>query len=321
MKHLVTGGGGFLGSALVRRLLEAGDRVRVLDDYSRGEPRRLQGLAAETVHGDVRDPNAMMQAAAGCDIVWHLAYINGTRFFYEKPDEVLEVGVRGTLNAIDAALSARATRFVFASTSETYQTPTHIPTTEVERLVVPDVSNPRFSYGGGKITGELLTMHYAARRGLETVIFRPHNVYGPDMGFEHVIPELTKKIHTAARKSGASKVKIEIQGTGNETRSFCHIQDGSSGAMIAGVSGTSGEIYHLGTEEEVSIAQLTLQIGGLMGVDLEIQPGPLRPGGTNRRCPDISKLRAIGYSPKVGLRSGLADAVKWYVDHYDSVDR
>ena len=108
--HLVTGGSGFIGAALVHALINDGIHVRVLDDNSRGKPRRLSGLESEIdfVHGDVRDLDTMKAAASGCDTIWHLAYINGTRHFYERPDAVLDVGVRGTLNAIDAALHGGA---------------------------------------------------------------------------------------------------------------------------------------------------------------------------------------------------------------------
>ena len=147
--HLVTGGSGFIGAGLVKELVAAGHEVRVLDDNSRGHPRRLERVAHQIhmVAGDVRDPSAVEAATQGCEVVWHLAYINGTRHFYERPDDVLEVGVKGTLNTIDSALRHGVKRYVFASTSETYNTPTHVPTSESERLMIPDITNPRFSYG------------------------------------------------------------------------------------------------------------------------------------------------------------------------------
>ena len=130
MTHLVTGGSGFLGAALVHDLVAQGSKVRVLDDNSRGRPRRIEGLDIEFVAGDVRDADVVRTATEGVDTVWHLAYINGTRFFYERPDDVLEVGIKGALNTIEAALDAGVRRYVLASTSETYNNPTHVPTTE-----------------------------------------------------------------------------------------------------------------------------------------------------------------------------------------------
>lgn len=316
--HLVTGGSGFIGAALVRSLVHHGIEVRLVDDNSRGKPRRLEGLEGQVdfVQGDVRDLDTMKSAAQGCETVWHLAYINGTRHFYERPDEVLDVGIRGTLNTIDAALAANVSRFVFASTSETYNTPTHIPTTESERLMIPDITNPRFSYGGGKIAGELLTLHYGAIRGLESVIVRPHNVYGPDMGFAHVIPEIVERIIKQSNRLTLSQLDLPIQGDGQETRAFCYVDDGAEGFRIAGNEGGSGEVYHLGVTEEVKIAELILAIGRVLNVELTLVPGELRPGGTTRRCPAIDKLGALGYQPQISLTEGIERTVRWYADYF-----
>ncbi|MHC4946782.1 MAG: NAD-dependent epimerase/dehydratase family protein [Planctomycetota bacterium] len=318
MKVLVTGGSGFLGAALCKDLVEAGRDVRVLDDHSRGRAGRLDALAdhLELVQGDVRDPQSVRAATEGCEVVWHLAYINGTRFFYERPDDVLEVGVKGALNTLEAALDAGVRRYVLASTSETYNEPTHVPTTESERLMIPDVTNPRFSYGGGKITSELLTLHFGGKRGLETVIFRPHNFYGPDMGFEHVIPEVVERIVRLSDGLKKSRIDLPIQGDGSETRSFCHVDDGARGALIAGEQGGSGEIYHVGTEREITIRRLVEMLGEVLGVGIDVVPGELRAGGTPRRCPCIAKLAALGYEPQVSLEDGLARTARWYADHF-----
>ena len=315
---LVTGGSGFIGAALVKELVGAGHKVRVLDDYSRGRPERLAALEGqiELVQGDVRDYASVREATEGCETVWHLAYINGTRYFYERPDDVLEVGIKGALHTVEAALDAGVRRYVLASTSETYNVPTHVPTNESERLMIPDITNPRFSYGGGKIASELLTLHLGGKRGLETVIFRPHNIYGPDMGFEHVIPEIVKRIVERSNGLKDKRIELPIQGDGSETRAFCYIDDGARGAYLAGEHGGSGEIYHLGTQHEVPISALITGLGTALGIELELIPGPLREGGTNRRCPDITKLQGLGYEPRVGLEEGLKKSAWWYADHF-----
>jgi len=318
MQMLVTGGSGFIGAALVRVLVAQGHAVRVLDDHSRGAPERLADLVGqvEVVDGDVRDARAVRAACDGCEVVWHLAYVNGTRFFYEKPDVVLEVGIKGALNTVEAALDAGVRRYVLASTSETYNQPTHVPTTETERLMIPDITNPRFSYGGGKIASELLALHLGGHRGLEAVIFRPHNIYGPAMGFEHVIPEVVERIVRLSDGLKKSRITLPIQGDGLETRAFCYIDDGARGAALAGLAGEPGGIYHLGVEEEVSIREVIERIGAVLGVTLDIEPGPLRAGGTSRRCPAIGKLRALGYAPEVSLTEGLTRTARWYADHF-----
>jgi nucleoside-diphosphate-sugar epimerase len=317
MQMLVTGGSGFLGAGLVRELVEAGHAVRILDDNSRGHPRRLDGVLdqVEFIEGDVRDYAAVRAASEGCEVVWHLAYVNGTRYFYEKPDVVLDVGIKGALNTVEAALDAGVKRYVLASTSETYNQPTHVPTNETERLMIPDITNPRFSYGGGKIASELLALHLGGHRGLETVIFRPHNIYGPDMGFEHVIPEVVDRIVLLSDGLTKTAIDLPIQGDGSETRAFCYITDGAAGARIAGLDGDAGGIYHLGTQHEVSIRHLIEELGRALGVHLNIKAGPLRAGGTNRRCPDITKLSGLGYTPAVDLPEGIAQTARWYADH------
>jgi nucleoside-diphosphate-sugar epimerase len=316
--HLVTGGSGFIGAALVKELLSAGHSVRVLDDNSRGHVRRLSGVLEdlEFIEGDVRNQAHVLEATKGCQVVWHLAYINGTRHFYERPDAVLEVGVKGTLNTIDAVFEIGVERYIFASMSETYNTPTHIPTNETERLMIPDITNPRFSYGGGKITGELLTLHYGGRRGLETVIVRPHNIYGPDMGFAHVIPEVIERIIDVTNGLQNTEIDLPIQGDGSETRAFCYVDDGAAGFRIAGLNGASGNVYHLGQTHEVSIADLILEIGKVLGVTLNLVPGPLRAGGTHRRCPDVTNLAQLGYEARTSLHDGLEQTVRWYADTF-----
>ena len=148
---LVTGGSGFIGSGLVKALVRAGHRVRVLDDNSRGSPRRLAEVAEdiEFIACDIRDAAAVETAAKGMEEVHHLAFVNGTEFFYKQPDLVLDVGVRGMLNVVDACRKQNIGKLVLASSSEVYQTPPKIPTDESAPLSVPDVLNPRYSYSGG----------------------------------------------------------------------------------------------------------------------------------------------------------------------------
>lgn len=316
MRALITGGGGFLGVAVCRALAAQGMEIRALDNGWRHRDRAGLSSEFEYVEGDVRDYSTVLNAMKGCDSVWHLAYINGTRFFYEQPDLVLEVAIKGTLNTIEAALEAGAHRYVLASSSETYQQPTHIPTTETERLIVPDVRNARFSYGGGKIAAELMALHMAGRRGMDVVIFRPHNFYGPNMGFEHVIPQLVRKLIQASRGLRDKSVRLDLQGDGSDKRAFCYIDDGAQGACIAGVKGNAGEIYNVGTEQEISIAYLAQKLGECLSLKVDINPGTGADGGTTRRCPSLAKIASLGYRPGVSLEEGLRKTVDWYVNYY-----
>jgi len=194
-KIFITGGSGFIGSSIVRKLVNEGNELTVLDNNSRGSLDKLDDVRKNIrfIEGDVRDPECF-QNLKGFDSIIHLAYVNGTKYFYEIPYDILEIGILGMMNVMNAVKQFDIESLIFASTSEVYQTPKIIPTTENVPLVVPDILNPRYSYGGGKIASELLAVNFARQYGLKLKIFRPHNVYGPDMGNEHVVPEIIRKI-------------------------------------------------------------------------------------------------------------------------------
>ena len=196
MNTLVTGGTGFIGAALVRALVSRGDRVRSLDNGSRGAVHRLGDSVSkvELVNGDIRDAAAVTGAMQGTERVVHLAYVNGTEHFYKRPELVLDVAVKGIVNVIDACISSGVQELVLASSSEVYQSPPQVPTDETAPLSVPDPHNPRYSYGGGKIISELMALNYGRRHIPRVLVFRPHNVYGPDMGEEHVIPQFVARM-------------------------------------------------------------------------------------------------------------------------------
>ena len=312
---LVTGGTGFIGAVLVKVLVDRGYRVRVLDNQFRGNAARLAGYLdrVELVEGDIRDEPRVMAATEDMDVVYHLAFINGTRFFYEIPDQVLDVGVRGTLNTLKAAQEHHVKRYILASSFEVYQTPTKVPTDESERIFLDDITNPRYSYAGGKIISELLAINFLRKSATETIIFRPHNIFGPDMGYEHVIPELLVKISEASDGFRRGKARIQIQGTGGETRAFCFIDNAVEQIIACGEKGNDGEIYHVGEMKEISIIHLIAKLSVVTGMDINIVPGALRKGGTPRRCPDTSKVMALGCKISVPFEEGLQRTVEWYI--------
>src|SRR5437016_5748624 len=203
---LVTGGSGFIGSALVKALVRRGETVRVFDDNSRGALRRLAGLDRdlEFVKGDIRDAAAVDAAMRGIEEVHHLAYVNGTATFYSAPDLVLDVGVKGIVNVIDACRHQGVGTLVLASSSEVYQSPPQVPTDESAPLTIPDPLNPRLSYGAGKIISELMAINHGRKHFERVLIFRPHNVYGPDMGSDHVIPQFALRLRELAKAAGES---------------------------------------------------------------------------------------------------------------------
>jgi nucleoside-diphosphate-sugar epimerase len=318
-KILVTGGSGFIGSALVKALVRQGHSVRVLDDNSRGAPRRLTEVEGEIefVPGDIRDGALVARAVRGMDEVHHLAFVNGTEFFYSAPELVLDVGVKGMINVIDACRAEGVGKLILASSSEVYQTPPNVPTDETAPLLVPDPTNPRYSYGGGKIISELMALNYGRKFFDRVLIFRPHNVYGPDMGWEHVIPQFALRFKALAAQHPTGKLPFEIQGNGGQTRSFCHVDDLVAGVEAMRDKGEHLGIYHIGTTEEISIADLATRVAAHGGRELDLVEKPVPLGGTERRCPDIGKLEKLGYEPKVPLAQGLPPTVDWYLANED----
>ncbi len=312
---LVTGGTGFLGAALVRRLLGKGHRVRVLDNNSRGAVRRLAGVVqdVEMVEADIRDADAVRRAVKGVDFVVHMAAVNGTEFFYSRPELVLDVAVRGMLAVVDACRANGVGELAVASSSEVYQEPPHIPTDENAPLVVPDIMNPRYSYAGGKILSELVAANYG-RTGFDRLtIFRPHNVYGADMGWEHVLPQLILRAKAGIAESAGGPVPLQIQGDGRQQRAFIHVDDFTESLMCVLEQGAHLNIYHLGNPEEVTIGDVAGRILRCLGHEVCLVATPEPPGATPRRCPDIAKVAALGFVPKISLDAGLPGVVDWYV--------
>ncbi len=318
-KVAVTGAGGFVGAYLVRRLIAEGHAVVAVDNYLRGRPERLVGIEGplQLVNADVRDSAVMAQAFEGCQAVFHLAAVNGTENFYNHPDLVLDVGVRGMLAVIDGVTAANVPDLIVASSAEVYQTPSIVPTDESVPLVLPNTTNPRYSYGGSKLISELLAFNYCRGKLDKVQVFRPHNVYGPDMGWKHVLPQLIAKVQAT---TVARRAEIELQGDGHETRAFCYVDDIVSGIVTMWNHGETMNIYHIGSIEEVPIRHLAELVGEAMGVELSIKTGPAPEGGTPRRCPDIGKMRCLGYNPAVSLREGVARTVKWYLEHPADTD-
>ena len=321
MRYLVTGGAGFIGSNLVDALANAGHEVRVLDNMSRGRADRLDGLGATLITGDIRAPDAVPDAMQGCDRVIHAAYVQGTQTFYAEPREVLDVAVRGMLAVLAACEATGCGQLMLISSSEAYQVAPVTPTPENVPLVVPDVLNPRYSYGGGKITCELMALAWQRTGVLDRVIIaRPHNIYGPDMGREHVIPEFCLRMNrlVAEYPDPSGVVTFGIQGTGQETRSFCWVDDCVDQLMLLWDSAEEPvSVCHVGTMDEHTIADVAGAVAACYGRQIKVVPGTLPKGSPPRRLPDTGKIRAMGWdrSKERRFEAGLADTVAWYRSH------
>ena len=298
---LVTGGAGFIGSHLIRKLIKDGNEVRVFDNCWRFGKRNLDDILnkIDFIEADIRDFNKVKEAMQDIDTVYHLATILGTSYFYTRPCLVLDVGLVGTINVIKTIKESKVKRLLFASSSEVYATPQKFPTPETHSLVVPDSTNPRYSYSSTKIVGEILCINFAKKYGFDTSIVRLHNPYGPNMGWDHVISEFIKRI--------VLNEKFTVQGDGTTTRSYCYITDTVDGIVLAATKEEGkNQIFNIGKEEETSVNQLIKHLEEISGKKLKPIYIPLPKGGTDRRKPDISKAKKLlGFNPKIGIKKGL----------------
>jgi len=157
-----------------------------------------------------------------------------------------------------------------------------------------------------------MTINYGRKHFDRAMIFRPHNVYGPAMGWEHVIPQFVTRMKELCSNTKERKIKFTIQGSGKETRAFVFIDDFIDGLMIMLEKGGHLDIYHIGTMEEISISRVAIEVGRYFGRQVIVIPSKRAKGSAPRRCPDITKLGKLGYKPKVFFSEGLKITAKWY---------
>lgn len=323
MRILITGGSGFIGSNLARKLLKSGHEITIFDNEARGKISRLNDICGEInyIKGDIRDFDAVTKATKGIDLLAHLAYINGTEHFYNIPEIILEVALKGIVNTVQAALENKVPQFLLMSSSEVYQTPDVVPTPENILMKIPDAFNPRYSYGGGKLISELYLINYARKFFDRALIVRPHNIYGPDMGWEHVIPHFAIKASQLQKKiTEGSLMPFEIQGSGLQTRAFSFIDDFVEGCDVIIKHGSHNNIYNLGTDEEITIKDLAQKVLDYFDISTEIISTLEPEGQTTRRCPDLDKARRLGFIPTVSLKEGLNRTLEWYLKELNKSD-
>lgn len=312
-KYLVTGGTGFIGSNIVNKLLLKGHKVVVFDNNQRGKKNRLiKNKNLSFIRGDIRNFNDIFKASSKVDGIIHCAYVNGTETFYQKPEMILDIAVLGIINILNIVKKIKIKEFYLLSSSEVYQLPKKIPTPEEIPLIIPDVLNPRFSYGGGKIISEMLSVHSIKKYVDKVIIVRPHNVYGPDMGNEHMIPQIVKKIKKSSKNFKNDKIKFEIQGSGNETRAFTYIDDFIDGFILLIKNKVKFGIYHIGDDREIKVINVVNNILKILNINAIIKKKKLLKGSVLRRCPNIDKIKKLGFKPKISLVNGLKSCIEWY---------
>lgn len=325
MKILITGGAGFIGCHLAKHLLGKEDDLEVVlvDNLQRGKidddfQKILDDKRVKFLTLDLTDQNSYKELGNGYDHVYHLAAVNGTKFFYEMPHEVLRINTLSLVYMLEwFRKENKEGKFCFTSSNEAYaggliafnQLP--VPTPEKVPLVIEDTYNPRWSYAGTKLTGELFVINYAKMYNFRALLVRPHNFYGPRAGYKgHVIPDFCERI--AARVD-----PFPIYGA-DDTRTFCYITDAVRAMQMLMDSPKTDsqpiETVHIGDAEEITIKNLAermFQVVGWKPKSLEIKNGP--PGSVKRRLADTTKLRNLtGWAPEVTLLEGLKTTYEWY---------
>ena len=326
MKVVITGGAGFIGYHLAKHHAGLGHEVVLLDSLFKtqgvADP-ELQQLSerpgVRLIRHDLTGPlRGLDDALAGADIVYHLAAINGTQLFYDIPYQVARTNLLLTLHLLDALERHRPGLLVYSSTSEVYAGAEQIgalriPTDETVPVVFAQPTLARFSYGTSKFMGEVLCAQFSRQVDVPCAIVRYHNVYGPRMGTRHVIPEFIERIRRR-------EDPFAIFG-GHETRAFCYIDDAVEATWrVATTPACRGQVLHVGNPEEVRIADLARLLMDLMGHRAPLQERGPRSGSVSRRCPDISRLKALtGFAPSVSLEEGLSRTVAWHLGMADPV--
>lgn len=315
---LILGGAGFIGYHLAGHLADEGvGAITLVDDLSRGRiDDDLSALLArpgvELVRADLTDPKGWAGLTGSWDQVYMLAAIVGVRNVETDPGRVIHVNTRAVLNLVEW-LAPSAGIVFFASTSEAYAGAVSgtlpIPTPEDVPLSVSSIENPRFAYAASKILGEAAVIHGARARRVPYIVGRFHNVYGPRMGFDHVVPELSLR---ALKRENPFQVYGLVQ-----RRAFCHVTDAVEAmTRLMTAPRAAGQIVNIGNDaEEVSIERLVDLVLRLaeFAPTIEARPAPM--GSPSRRCPDITRLRTLtGFAPKIDLESGVRQTFEWYRD-------
>jgi len=305
MRVLVTGGAGFIGSHFATRLEAAGEGVRVLDKltYS-GNPENLQGTDIELVVGDICDPDAVAEAAAGCDAIVNFAAETHVDRSILGSVDVIQTNVVGASVLLERA-RASGIRLVHVSTDEVYgDVPHDAPSSvETDRLV------PSSPYSAGKAAGDLQVLAHVRTYGVDALITRGSNTYGPNQYPEKLLPLFLT--------NALDGEPLPMYGDGDQIRDWLFVDDHCAGIELALRAGRAGEIYNIGGGEEATNREITDLVLCHTGADESlVRRVEDRPGHDRRYSLDASKIRAeLGWSPKASLAEGFPRTAAWYRDN------
>ena len=305
--YLVTGGCGFIGSHLVEVLVQKGERVRVFDNCSTGKAKNIAHVKnrIELIDGDLRELDAVHQAVAGVDYVFHQGARPSVARSVADPILSNNVNINGTLNLLVAAKDAGVKRVVYAASSSAYG---NIPTLPRSETLSPQPASP---YAITKYVGECYCRVFTQVFGLETVALRYFNIFGPRQDptsqYSAVIPRF---IHAYLHGSSPA-----IEGDGEQSRDFTYIENAVHANLLAcHAEGVAGEVFNIGCGEQTSINRLASLIGEMMETDAKPVYTPSRPGDVRHSRADIRKAQQLlGYEPKVELKAGLRRTIDWFL--------
>ncbi|MBI2082681.1 MAG: NAD-dependent epimerase/dehydratase family protein [Deltaproteobacteria bacterium] len=314
-KILITGAAGFIGYHLASSLVRQGHSLTLVDNLKRGQRDQdfeslLNQPKIKFLALDLTEKESFKKLEGEYDFIYHLAAINGTKNFYTIPDQVIKVNVLSTLYLLDWMRKNSKAKILYSSSSETYAGTTElveglIPSREDIPLCIEDITNVRWSYGASKLLAESALFSFARVQPLRFSIVRYHNIYGPRMGFDHVLPQFFERIFKG-------ELPLKVFG-GQETRSFCYVSDAVAATERVMMSeSANGQIVHIGNSDELKIrdlAKLVLEICN-KPTDIIIEKAP--EGSVKRRCPNTEKLKKLGHQSIVTLKEGLEEMRLWY---------
>jgi UDP-glucose 4-epimerase len=302
MQALVTGGAGFIGSNVVRLLIEEGHEVAVLDNLLSGYRRNLDPFPqVDFIEGDIRNPETVARATEGVQVIFHLAASVGNTRSIEHPVEDSEINIIGTLRLLEAARHAGIEKIVYSSSAGIFGELKTLPIRE-DHPVEPD--SP---YGASKLAAEKLCLAYAKLYDLETICLRYFNVFGLNQRYDaygNVIPIFAHRL--------VDGQPLIIFGDGEQTRDFVSVRDVARANYQAALSNGISGAFNVASGTQVTInhlAELMLEVSGIHG---EVEYGPPRQGDVRHSLADISAAReTFGYVPTVGLEEGLVEYIAW----------
>ena len=308
MKALVTGGGGFIGSNLVRALVERGDSVRILDNFSTGIRANLTALAGdvEILEGELRSYERVHAATRGVEVVFHQGALPSVPRSVQDPLTTSAVNVEGTLNVLLAARDEDVRRVVFASSSSVYGNSGTLPRVET---ATPDPISP---YGVSKLAAERYCVSFARVYPLETVALRYFNVFGPSQDPTSQYAAVVPRFITAVADGHA----VPIYGDGEQRRDFTYVANVVEANLLAAdAKGVSGAVLNVATGRATTVNELADAIGSLLGQAVDRDEHPARAGDVRDSWADVSRAKELlGWEPRVALEAGLRLAAEAFLE-------